>query len=131
MTRYAESGVSANSNTEAGAAIKRGVAVTLNSSGKIVPADNNHICLGISARAVSSGEVAVYYNGGIVNALAKGDGTAIAVGDYVGPGGSDGILTKKSTAGDVIVGVARSATSSAAGTIQVEIQFHSIATVTI
>lgn len=128
---YAEKVLDTNSGV-AGSDIKKGVAVTLNSTGKIVPAANNKKTLGVSTKAVKSGKVASYaLNGSLINAVADGSGTAIAIGDNVGPGADDGTLVKKTLATDSVVGTARSATSSSAGTIFLEVNINSLGTLTI
>ncbi len=70
------------------------------------------VCIGILQNKPKSTEAAAVMHIGRSQALADGSGTAIAVGDFVGPNAS-GLLVKKATADFRTLGVALAAATAA------------------
>jgi hypothetical protein len=76
------------------------------------------ICLGVLQNKPNTGEAATVMQSGRTPAYANGSGTAIAVGDMVGPDAT-GVFVKKAAAAANIVGIAQEACTIAGGIISV------------
>ena len=92
--------------------------VTLSGLNTVILQGASGLCLGVLQNKPNTGESACVMQSGRTPVYANGSGTAIAVGDMVGPD-TTGIFVKKAAAAANIVGIAQEACTVNGGIISV------------